>query len=280
MLFICKSQKIAVPLHQETKIMKRKFSLFFVFLVLHTPANPLFAWGQEGHRIIAQVAYDNLSYNTRRKIDKVLGTHGAIYVANWADEIKSDTIYPYSHNWHYQDLPAGLSDSALVATLTDYPKEGGNMFRAIDSLTNALRANKRDKVALTFLIHLMGDRFCPMHIGHIDDKGGNRVKCKWFGKNTNLHSIWDGKIIESRGYSYSEYAQYLEDKWGGEKKAILVMSEADILRHNYILTSSIYDYQTTWNENAYHYVYRWAEPMEWQLYAAGVRLAKLLEEIY
>ena len=260
--------------------MKRVFFCSLLWVVLFSSSQAVWAWGQKGHRIIAQVAYDNLSCGTQRKIDQVLGIHGAIYLANWPDEIKSDTIYPNSHDWHYQDLPAGLSDSALVATLTDYPTEGGNMFRAIDSLVNVLRADKHNKVALTFLVHLCGDRFCPMHIGHLDDKGGNSVKCKWFGQKTNLHAIWDGKIIESRGYSYAEYAQYVEDRFGSDKKAILAMSETDVLRHNYALTTAIYDYQADWSGNAYHYVYRWAEPMEWQLYAAGVRLAKLLEKIY
>ena len=165
--------------------MRRGFLYFCLSIVLLSSSQALWAWGQKGHRIIAQVAYDNLSCSTRRKIDKVLGAHGAIYLANWPDEIKSDTIYPYSHDWHYPDLPARLSDSALVAMRTDYPTEGGSMFRAVDSLVSVLRADKQDKVALTFLVHLSGDMFCPMHIGHLDDKGGNRVKCKWFGQKTN-----------------------------------------------------------------------------------------------
>ena len=53
-----------------------------------------FAWGAKGHRIVAQVAYDNLDCKARKHVDKVLGKHGMIYLSSWADEIKSDTIYP------------------------------------------------------------------------------------------------------------------------------------------------------------------------------------------
>ncbi len=260
--------------------MKRNFSLILLTILVACPAQHLWAWGQEGHRIIAQVAYDNMNCRARKQVDKVLGKHGMVYVANWPDEIKSDTIYPTSFNWHFQDLNAGMSDSALVRTLTDYPAEGGNLFRAMDSLTNVLRKDKSDRDALAFIIHFMGDRFCPMHTGHIDDLGGNRVKVKWFGRNTNLHSIWDSNLIDARGYSYSEYARYVQDKFGYQKKGIQNMSASDVLIHNYHLTEAIYAYQTTWDGNAYHYVYHFADDMEWQLYAAGIKLAQLLNELY
>lgn len=258
--------------------MKKCFYILALLAVL--PMQELLAWGQEGHRIVAQVAYDNLSCCARYKINKVLGVKGAVYWANWPDEIKSDTIYPTSSDWHFQDLDGGMSDSAVVATLTNYPQDGGNLWRALDSLENVLKHDKKNEHALRFLVHFMGDRFCPMHTGHKDDLGGNRVKLKWFSRNTNLHSVWDSAIIESRGYSYSEYAEYLENTFRSEKKSIRKMTDEEIVLHNYHLTDAIYEYQTTWDGNAYHYVYRWANDMEWQLYAAGIRLAKVLNEIY
>lgn len=260
--------------------MRKYFLLIYISVLSILPLQEVYAWGQEGHRIIGQIAYDNLSCCARHKVDKVLGKHGLIYWANWPDEIKSDTIYPQSSDWHFQDLDAGMTDSAVVATLTDYPVEGGNLFRVTDSLAQVLRKDPNNFDALRFVIHLMGDRFCPMHTAHLDDKGGNAVKLKWFGRNTNLHSVWDSAIIDSRGYTYSEYAQYLEDTYAKEKKNILRMSDAEILLHNYHFTAEIYAYQTTWDGNAYHYVYHFAVPMEWQLYAAGIRLANLLNELY
>ena len=58
------------------------------------------------------------------------------------------------------------------------------------------------------------------------------------------------------------------------------MSDAQMLIYTYHLTDQVYDYQTTWDGNAYHYAYRWMEPMEWQLYMAGIRLAARLNAIY
>ena len=239
------------------------------------------AWGQKGHRIVAQVAYNHLSPVAKCRINKVLGIReGAIYFANWADEIKSDTIYPHSGDWHYQDLNPGMTEAELVATLTDYPKEGGNMFRATDSIVALLESNRKMEANLRFLIHFMGDRFCPMHTAHLDDLGGNKVKLKWFGQNTNLHSVWDAKIIDSQGYSYTEYAAYLENKYRSERKAIMRMSEADLLIQNYALCNQIYAYQESWSGNAYHYIYHWKDAMERQLYIAGIRLAMVLNRLY
>lgn len=261
--------------------MKRQLFAVLFGMLMFMPAN-LWAWGQEGHRIIAELAYHYLSSGARNKIDKVLGKHGMIYAANWPDEIKSDTVYPLSHKqgWHYQDLDGGMTDEEVVAALTDYPKVGGSMFRVVDSLRVLLKDDPNNHDALVFLIHIAGDRYCPMHMGHLDDAGGNKVKMKWFGSHTNLHSVWDSKLIDSQGYSYTEYVQFLIDKYGAEKKNIEKKTEAEMVLENYHVTAEIYEYQQTFDGNTYHYIYKFHQPMEWQLYKAGVRLAMWLEEIY
>lgn len=256
----------------------KKITLIVLAAIVIAPN--MFAWGNKGHRIVAQVAYDNLTCKARKQVDKLLGKHGIIYLSTWADEIKSDTIYPTSHDCHYQDLAGGMTDAEVVATLTNYPEEGGNLWRALDSLKVVLKANGNCHDALVFYVHFYGDRFCPMHVAHLDDKGGNAVKMKWFGQNTNLHSVWDGKIIEYKGFSYIEYATYLHDVYGKEKKSILRMTDEETLLHTYHVTDAIYQYQSTWNGNTYHYAYHWLEAAERQMYMAGVKLAQTLNEIY
>lgn len=250
--------------------------LFLVFV-----CTDLLAWGQMGHRVIGEVAYTYLTPKARRKTDALLGYNGLIYLSNRADEIKSDTtIYPDSYDWHFQDLDAGLSDSALVAMWTDFPKENGRLFMKLDSLSRVLIEHRNDTDALWLYIHLIGDFYCPMHIAHSTDLGGNRVKMKWFGEPTNLHTVWDTHIIQSQGYSYTEYADYLIATYGADKKTIERRTLAEQTLINYQLCNAIYDYQSTWDGNTYHYIYRWHGPMEYQLYAAGVRLARALNLIY
>ena len=137
-----------------------------------------------------------------------------------------------------------------------------------------------NKDALCFLVHLVGDFFCPLHIGHESDKGGNTIKMQWFNQNINLHKVWDSYLIESQGYSYNEYAQYLEIQFSSQQQSIEKMTEADFLIHNYHLSCDIYDYQKKWDGNTYHYIYHFVHNMEWQLYAGGIYLACLLNELY
>lgn len=259
--------------------MKRLFAVCFLSLILVPSMQQIWAWGVKGHRIVAQVAYDNLTNKARKHVDKVLGKQGMIYLSTWPDEIKSDTIYPNSFTCHYQDLDGGLSDSAVVATLRNYPEVGGDLFMALDSLEYVLNNTPSSHDALVFYVHLFADRFCPMHIAHLDDKGGNAVRLKWFGQNTNLHSVWDGKIVEYKGFSYTEYASYLHNVYGHKNPSIMQMSEEETLLHTYRVTEAIYQYQSTWNGNTYHYAYKWLQTAEYQMYMAGVKMAQFLNSI-
>lgn len=255
----------------------KRLTILLLSILLLSPS--LLAWGPKGHRIVAQVAYDHLSGKARKHMDQVLGKQGMIYLSTWPDEIKSDTIYPTSFTCHYQDLNGGMTDSAVVATLTDYPAEGGELWMALDSLEAFIAKNKTNRDALVFYVHLYADRFCPMHTAHLDDQGGNKVKLKWFGQNTNLHSLWDSKLIENKGFSYTEYANYLHNVYGDDYKTISQLTEQETLLQTYHLTGAIYQYQATWNGNAYHYAYHWSQAVEYQMYLAGVQLAKMLNSL-
>lgn len=258
--------------------MKRKL-FFIVAALLVSFANEIFAYDVVGHRIVADVAYRNLSPKARKQADSVLGIRGIIYTSSWADEIKSDNSYSYSYQWHYQNLKSGLSDKDLQFLLANPASEGEHLFLAIQSMKDRLKRNKGDQEALKFLVHLVGDLHQPLHLGRAEDLGGNKVVMKWFGKDTNIHQIWDGMLIDSRKMSSSEYAQYLEDKFAKQKNEAKGYTLFDSVKRSYSVAGAIYAYDKS-DSNSYHYIYHFMDNVDWMLFCGGMQLANMLNQIY
>lgn len=245
-----------------------KKSKKFLLLTLLTLSFTLYtvdikAWGLTGHRVVAEVAYMHLTKKAHKKVDQVLGKNGMVYWAKWADEIKSDTIYPGSDVWHYQDDPVG-----------------GELFVKYDSLVSVLIQNPSDTDALKFVVHLTGDRYNPAHLAKTEDAGMNKIKVKWFGRQTNMHKVWDECIVDEEGYSYTEYAQMLENIYGDQRTELEKITLEEATAQTQQLTQRIYEFQEQWDGNAYRYFYEWRDDVRFQLYAAGIRLAQVINSIY
>ena len=268
--FKLKSSNLQIPMLARVIV---SFSLIL-------SASLSFAWDAVGHRIITEIAYRNLTCKARRNVDKVLGTRGIVYFSSWADEIKSDTIYPDSYGWHFQNLRSGMTREELDSLYYNKEAEGIHLFFALQQQETLLRENRRNADALKFIVHLMGDAYQPMHVGRPEDKGGNKVQVRWFGNGTNLHSLWDGRLISYAKYSYMEYADYLCDRFGNEKKDIMHRSPEECIWQTYLIQNEIYAYQDKDDNNSYHYAYHFRPLHDRQLYVAGIRLAKLLNSIY
>lgn len=258
---------------------------FLSFLLVLCTVLPAMSWDARGHRIVADIAYANLNKKARAHVDKVLGVKGMIWTASWPDEIKSDTIYPESHVWHYQNLNSGLSVAYIDSLLDNPTLEGRHLFFAKDSLVKVLRENPNDEVALKFIVHLAGDEFQPMHMAHADDLGGNKVRITWFGQKTNLHSLWDRWMIDYTQYSYSEFSHRLQLKYASQRDAIYRMSERECVHNTYSCVCQLYAYQEALGAELprgyeYKYVYRFGEMLDYQLYVGGIQLAKLLNELF
>ena len=256
------------------KINKLLLSICFLGITLS-----MSAYDAVGHRIIADIAYHNLTSKARSQVDKVLGVRGIVYEATWPDEIRSDSKYAYSYQWHFQDLDDNMT-SAGIKTLMNNPKaEGEHLFFALDSLTTRLKKDKNDAEALKFLVHFVGDLHQPLHLGRKDDKGGNKVDMNWFGRKTNLHSVWDGALIESEKMSYSEFSRYLMDKYEPKKAEFKKYTLLQSVEAVYAVRNAIYSYDTSDTSN-YHYVYFFADKRDEMLYRGGIQLANILNAIY
>lgn len=266
-----------------------------LLLCLFCSVNAL-AWNVVGHRIVADIAYHNLTPEARKAVDRVLGfERGIVALSSWADDIKSDTIYEGQSKWHFQDLDAGKTDKDIEYLYNNKLAEGYYLFQAKDSLINLLKSNPNNADALKFLVHLTGDEFQPMHLGHHDDLGGNKARFLWFGRAISLHSLWDGTLIEYSHYSSTEYCDYLCQRYAAQRDEIYNQSELEHIKQTYKLQTSIYTaYEQLcatskgeekgakkfYNGFEYRFAYRYRPMLELQLYMSGLQLAKELNEIY
>lgn len=237
------------------------------------------AWDAVGHRIIGEIAYQHLTKKARTQCDKVLGTRGIVYQATWADEVRSDKEYDYSYKWHYQNLKDSLTTADLENLLANPTSEGEHLFYALNVMKDRLKANKNDGEALKFLVHFVGDLHQPMHLGRLDDLGGNKVSMKWFGKTMNLHSVWDGQITSSKNMSYTEYSNYLDDKYAPQLSEYKDYGILQSIVRAYEIRTKAYNYDDSKNNN-YLYVYTFGNDVDEMLFRAGIQLSNQLNLIF
>jgi hypothetical protein len=86
------------------------------------------AWGHKGHGIIAQIAEDHLTSQTRKALRKLMGSDDIVQYATWADDIRHER--PEIAPWHYVDIPGDSSgydahrdcpeSDCIVAKITEF----------------------------------------------------------------------------------------------------------------------------------------------------------------
>lgn len=251
----------------------------FITLSLLCISITLSAYDAVGHRIVADIAYHNLTTKARKQLDKILGKQGIIYASTWADEVRSDKKYAYSYQWHYQNLSDKMNVNDMKMLLVNSKLEGEHLFFAIDTLSQRLNKDRNDVEALKFLVHFVADLHQPMHLGRKEDLGGNKVETKWFGKTINLHSLWDSYMLDNKQMSYSEYSIYLQDKFEPQNTDFKRYTMLQSVEASYAVRNLIYNYDTA-DTNNYHYVYFFSGKLDELLYRGGMQLANVLNAIY
>jgi hypothetical protein len=264
--------------------MKMMKKLFIAALFFYLPLQTM-AWGQLGHRIVAQIADSYLTPKARLELQKILGNESLAMAANWGDFIKSDPNYKYLYNWHFVDLKAGESfDSAAAYLQTDTLP---NAYNKINFMVRELKSNKSlpaDKKLLyvRMIIHIVGDIHQPFHCGRADDQGGNKVQLMWGNEQTNMHSIWDTKLIESQQYSYTEYANNLNHTTAAQRAAWQKTDLLHVVYESNQIAEGLYNEIKEPNQklNVYNYIFLHIHTAEDQMLKGGVRLAGILNGIF
>lgn len=238
-----------------------------------------FGWGQKGHDVVAFIAEQHLTPATRAAVDSLFDGRSMVYWANWLDNASYSKPYAYTKTWHYKNIDADR-------TYYDMPANpAGDAVTAIKSRVEMLESPQTsmpDRVlALKILVHVMGDLHQPMHMGHATDLGGNRIKLKYFGRDANLHGIWDTSLVESaHKWSFTEWQQQL-DRLSPEAESVEISGTVDDwARQSADIASEIYVYFQPGTRVSYDQVARWTPVIEQQLLRGGLRLAHTLNSIF
>ena len=250
-------------------------------LAIALAPTPAFAWGKTGHRVVGQIADVHLTRKARAAVKRILGTETMAEASNWPDFMKSDPS-PFwqktASPWHYVTRPGGKTYDQVGA-----PAEG-DAITALDGFSATLRNRKASladkRVALRFIIHTCGDLAQPLHNGNGTDRGGNDLKVTWFGRPTNLHSVWDSLLVDDEQLSFSEMASWLNarispadlEAWSSADPKVWMADSVTARDQAYPPAGE--------TALSYRYVYENTPRMELQLEKGGIRLAAYLNSLF
>jgi len=259
------------------------------------------AWGPEGHAIIANIAAANLNANANAEIRTLLAEEGYSQlkdISSWADQTKNAATAP----WHYVNIPLRETHYSAERDCANLGCISAQIAISARQLADTENSHETRLTALKYLVHFVGDIHQPLHAENDNDRGGNEVKINYFGKQTNLHSIWDGAILENalglklgRNYSFNhakvrEAATTLTGQIAGNDRSTWmsngILGEINSIaiawaEESHSLAQQAYAHlppnlDSDWNSD----YQQTAWPIiQTQLQKAGLRLAELLNEI-
>jgi hypothetical protein len=252
--------------------MKRIFLSIVGFLFVFQS----FGWGLTGHRAVGLIAEQHLSKKAKKKLKLLLDQQSLAMVSNWMDDVKSDSTFDYMEDWHWVTVENGQ--------VYDQSKKNpnGDIIMTLERVIAELKSHKLDRAkeieAIKILTHLIGDIHQPLHVGCCDDAGGGKVSVKWFGATTNIHTVWDSRMIDDTKLSYTEFASALGDPDVSTIASWQHAGVRDWANESMSYRKQVYD---VGNGNlSYQYSYKYLGIAKERVLKAGIRLAGILNEIY
>jgi hypothetical protein len=262
----------------KTNFLKK---LLVAAALIYAPLHSM-AWGDKGHRIAGQIASAHLTPKARAAVRAILGTESVAMASTWADFIKSDPAYNYLSSWHYIDFDKPFTYPELQSFLKQ--DTAVNAYTKMNFMIGELKKKNlpqdKKQLYLRMLIHIVEDVHQPMHTAHTDDKGGNDYKVMWFKEESNLHSVWDSKLIEFQNLSYTEYANAINFTTPAQVTAWQKEPISKWLFDSKEIAEKIYT--TTKRDEVLNYRYNFKNvaTLNQQLLKAGIHLAGLLNQIF
>lgn len=278
----------------------------FCLLLTCGASAPVLAWGAKGHRAIGAVAEERLTEAARAAVSELLEGEDLAEAATWADTMRGSRDNPafwsdYAANWHFVNIapgedyassaqnPRGDAYAALqtfVAILLDQPVPAGPVREGLEVYFGDLTARRTElrRFALRFLVHIVGDLQQPLHSGYASDRGGNEVELSWFGEKTNLHSVWDTRLVDYPDRSYQQLARRFSSRIGRTPASDVHYMESAAplawIEESHSLLERIYAQHATNSELGTRYTAQFVPTVETQLVKGGLRTAYVLNSIF
>src|SRR5690606_41095089 len=105
-------------------------------------------------------------------------------------------------------------------------------------------------------------------------------KVKWFTKSSNLHRVWDSEMIDHYKMSYTELALNRKKITKEQVKKIQSGSISEWVGESTALARKIYNSVEKGEHLMWRYMYDWFSVVREQIQKGGIRLAKILNDIY
>ena len=233
-----------------------------------------YAWGPDGHKMVAEVAKKYLDKGVQDSVQKYLGSMSFEEAAVWMDEIKRDHSYDYMKSWHYINV-----DKDKTYVKTDEPNVVNELEKSIAQLRNKKTLTK-DEINnnIKIVFHLVGDLHMPLHAGYGSDRGGNDEKVDFMGKQKNLHHVWDEDIIKYKNITLDDCLK-VGNKYS--KAQIKELQKIDVVKwmnDSRSLLKDAYNFKdATITEE---YINKSTPLIEKEIFIAGLRLASVLNQTF
>ena len=192
--------------------------------------------------------------------------------------LKQIDVYKEFYTWHYINMPFETTYENSVKSPSGDLVSGIAFCKKI--ITDETSSDDDKAFYLKLLIHLIGDLHQPMHIGLEGDRGGNDIRLQWHKQDSNLHKVWDSEMINKYGMSYTELVREADYLSKQEVKKIQEGSIIDWVNETQILTKRVYATAKEGDDLRYRYSYEHFGTVRSQLQIAGIRLAKVLNDLF
>lgn len=168
-------------------------------------AGNAFAWGPDGHTIVAHIAEKFLNAQVDATLRSDLGNITLTAASDWNDDFDHTKAGKWSEALHYINYPGQACNFDWSRDCKDDWCNVGALVNYSHQVFNASLTADDRLMALKFIIHMMGDVHQPLHVASSDDEGGNLIKIggnhfasmpeQWLNRSATLHSQWDSDLV-------------------------------------------------------------------------------------